>query len=192
MAMEIKEVSADLPTSFGEFRIHVYKIDCEDIVVMQYGELRTENVLMRMHSECLTAEVFGSLKCDCQEQLHKALKAIVANGNGLLFYLRQEGRGIGIFNKIRAYRLQDEGKNTIDANLLLGLPIDARNYEKVITILKQLSVKSVRLITNNPLKIDAFRDSGIEIKEIVKIGSTFRKHNSHYLNTKKNMMNHSL
>lgn len=170
----------------------MYKIDGEDIILMQYGELQKENVLMRMHSECLTGDVFGSLKCDCQEQLHKALEAIAANGSGLLFYLRQEGRGIGIFNKICAYRLQDEGENTIDANLLLGLPVDARSYEKVITILKQLEVKSIRLITNNPLKIDAFKDSGIKINEIVKIRSTFGKYNSFYLNTKKDMMNHSL
>lgn len=190
--MEMKEISAFLPTSFGEFHIHVYKVEGEDIILMQYGKLQKEDVLMRIHSECLTGDVFGSLKCDCQEQLHKALEAIAANRNGLLFYLRQEGRGIGIFNKICAYRLQDEGENTIDANLLLGLPIDARCYEKVITILKQLGVKSVRLITNNPLKVDAFQDSGIKINEVVKIKSTFGKYNSFYLNTKKNMMNHSL
>ncbi len=160
--------------------------------MLQYGELQTEDVLMRMHSECLTGDVFGSLKCDCQEQLHKALKAIVANGSGLLFYLRQEGRGIGIFNKICAYNLQDKGENTIDANLLLGLPVDARKYDGVIKILQGLGIKSVRLITNNPLKVEAFDDSGIKISEIVKIDSTFGEFNSFYLNTKKSLMNHSL
>ena len=191
--MEKKEISAFLPTKYGEFRIHVFKTDDgDDIVMLQYGDIQSENVLMRMHSECLTGDVFGSLKCDCQEQLHKALKAIVANGSGLLFYLRQEGRGIGIFNKICAYNLQDKGENTIDANLLLGLPVDARKYDGVIKILQDLGVRSVRLITNNPLKIEAFDESGIEISEIVKIDSTFGEFNSFYLNTKKSLMNHSL
>lgn len=191
--MNKNEISAFLPTQYGEFCIHVFKTEeGEDIVMMQYGELQTENVLMRMHSECLTGDVFGSLKCDCQEQLHKALQAIVAHGNGLLFYLRQEGRGIGIFNKICAYNLQDKGENTIDANLLLGLPVDARKYDGVISILQKLGVKSVRLITNNPLKIDAFGNSGIEINEVVKIDSTFGEFNSFYLNTKKSLMNHAL
>lgn len=191
--MEKKEISAFLPTKYGEFRIHVFKTDDgDDIVMLQYGDIQSEDVLMRMHSECLTGDVFGSLKCDCQEQLHKALKAIVANGSGLLFYLRQEGRGIGIFNKICAYNLQDKGENTIDANLLLGLPVDARKYDGVIKILQDLGVKSVRLITNNPLKIEAFDESGIEISEIVKIDSTFGEFNSFYLNTKKSLMNHSL
>ena len=191
--MDKKEISAFLPTKYGEFCIHVYKTDDgDDIVMLQYGELQTEDVLMRMHSECLAGDVFGSLKCDCQEQLHKALKAIVVNGSGLLFYLRQEGRGIGIFNKICAYNLQDKGENTIDANLLLGLPVDARKYDGVIKIIQDLGIKSVRLITNNPLKVEAFDDSGIKISEIVKIDSTFGEFNSFYLNTKKSLMNHSL
>lgn len=191
--MDNKEISAFLPTKYGDFRIHVFKMDdSEDIVMLQHGELQTENTLMRMHSECLTGDVFGSLKCDCQEQLHKALKAIVDNGSGLLFYLRQEGRGIGIFNKICAYNLQDKGENTIDANLHLGLPVDARTYDGVISILHHLNVKSVRLITNNPLKIEAFDNSGIAINEVVKIDSTFGEFNSYYLNTKKSLMNHML
>lgn len=190
--MNIKETSAFLPTTYGDFKIHAYQIDGEDVILLQYGELRTENVLMRMHSECLTGDVFGSRKCDCQEQLHKALRAIAENGNGLLFYLRQEGRGIGIFNKICAYKLQDEGENTIDANLLLGLPVDSRSYQSVVEILHRLGVKSIRLITNNPLKINAFDDSGIKIEEIVKIESTFGEHNSFYLKTKKELMNHNL
>lgn len=190
--MQYDQTTAFLPTQYGNFKIHVYKFGEDDVILLQYGEIQTENVLMRMHSECLTGDVFGSVRCDCQEQLHKAIKAVAENGNGLIFYLRQEGRGIGIFNKIRAYKLQDEGANTIDANLLLGLPVDARKYENVITILKELGVKSVRLITNNPLKIKAFDDSEIKINEIVKIKSTFGEYNTFYLNTKRDMMQHNL
>ncbi len=189
----MKETSAFLPTLFGEFRIHVFKNETgEDIVMLQHGEIQHENVLMRIHSECLTGDVFGSQKCDCQEQLHKSLEAIIENGSGLLFYLRQEGRGIGIFNKICAYKLQDDGENTIDANLLLGLPVDARKYDSVINILHELGISSVRLITNNPLKIEAFENSGIAITEIVKVESTFGTYNSFYLNTKKQLMHHMI
>lgn len=192
LVLRMEMVSAFLPTIFGNFQIKVFKILNEEVVVLQYGDIQIENELVRIHSECLTGDVFGSLKCDCREQLHRSLKAIVDNGSGMVFYLKQEGRGIGIFNKIHAYKLQEQGENTIDANIRLGLPVDARKYDNVIAILNYFDINSIRLITNNPLKINAFKNSGIKIKEIVKIKSSYNKYNLNYLNTKKELMKHTL
>ncbi len=132
---------------------------------MVKGELKdAEDVLCRIHSECLTSEVFGSQKCDCKHQLDSALDEVQASGKGVVLYLRQEGRGIGLGNKIRAYALQEEGLDTVDANQALGLPIDARNYEIAAEMLQYLGIRSVRLLTNNPLKIRALADIGIVAK----------------------------
>lgn len=154
-----------LPTSHGDFRCLVFK-DSQGFehVAMIKGEISGQaDILCRVHSQCLTSEVFGSLKCDCKHQLDSALEAIQKNKQGVLLYLRQEGRGIGLGNKIKAYALQETGLDTVDANEVLGLPIDSRDYGLAAEMLKMLQVKSVQLFTNNPLKITALEQAGIKV-----------------------------
>lgn len=148
-----------------------------------------ENVLVRIHSECLTGDLFGSERCDCGEQLDLAMERTFEEG-GMVIYLRQEGRGIGLINKLRAYQLQDKGLNTIDANTHLGLEIDGRSYEAAIAILEDLGVSSIRLLTNNPEKIHALEHSGIELKGRVPLVIPPKAKNRGYLNTKKDQMGH--
>ena len=163
---------ARLPTDFGEFRILGYRSlnSNEEFVVLVQGELRKDRpTLVRVHSQCLTGDVFGSTKCDCGQQLRKAMELIEREESGAIVYQQQEGRGIGIINKIRAYALQDKGADTIEANEKLGLAVDLRSYEQCAEILRHLGVKSVRLMSNNPEKIWAFKKMGLEVVERVSL-----------------------
>jgi GTP cyclohydrolase II len=184
--------SAILPTSHGEFLMRVVK-DEKDIehVVIYKGAVQNADILdVRVHSECMTSEVFHSLKCDCNEQLAWALDHIEKKGTGLVIYLRQEGRGIGLFNKINAYALQDAGRNTIDANTELGFEADQRTYDIAGKILDAFKVKSINLITNNPLKINDLEKYGIEIRSRIPILIEPNEHNKDYIKIKSDKMNH--
>jgi GTP cyclohydrolase II len=186
-------VSCKLPTQWGEFDLHGL-VDVHtggEHAAMSLGRLDDgEPVLTRMHSECLTGDTLYSLKCDCGAQLQGGLEAIAAAGRGVLLYLRQEGRGIGLVNKIRAYALQQAGADTVEANRLLGLPDDARDYTVAADILGRLGVKQVRLLTNNPAKVDALRRLGIEVVERVPLHIEPNPHNRGYLQTKSRRMGH--
>jgi GTP cyclohydrolase II len=183
---------AIVPTEYGRVQVVVYHETgshhehCAIVVGELQGE---ERVLARVHSECFTGEVLHSLKCDCREQLDYALRAIVKEGRGVVMYLRQEGRGIGLGNKIRAYALQEQGADTVDANRLLGFDDDLRQYHAANAILKDLGVRSVRLLTNNPEKVQALRDEGLPVERVavhIKAGTD----NEHYLATKRARMGH--
>ncbi|MCR5080216.1 MAG: GTP cyclohydrolase II [Treponema sp.] len=188
---------AKLPTKYGTFTLYGYqdKITGQNHEALVYGNLKKEeSVLCRIHSECLTGDTFGSLKCDCGQQFDLAMKKIAENKSGVLVYLTQEGRGIGILNKIKAYSLQEKGMDTIEANLALGFPEDMRDYTCGIQILKDLGVKKVKLMTNNPKKIEAlnFEGSGIEVTERVPVSIQPQKYDEFYLTTKKIRMGHLL
>lgn len=183
-----------LPTAHGDFDIHVFqdpKTGEEHVALSKGGaDLSGQPVLVRIHSECLTGDAFGSLKCDCGPQLHATMKMIHDAGQGVILYLRQEGRGIGLTNKIRAYALQDQGHDTVDANLLLNLPADARRYDMCSIMLGHLKVEEVKLITNNPLKIKALQDLGINVVDRVRLTVGLNIFNQDYLNTKQKRMSH--
>ena len=193
---EIRNVESDafLPTESGNFRIAVTPDDrgMEHALLYVEGFSKSVNPLVRIHSECLTGDAFHSLKCDCGAQLKKSMELIQKEGAGAIVYLRQEGRGIGLESKIQAYALQDRGYDTLDANLALGLPADARDYEIAATMLKKKSVTSVRLMTNNPLKVKGLRDNGITVFDRVSHISGLCESNRDYLNTKKARMGHLL
>lgn len=188
---------AKLPTRYGDFTLYGF-LDTSDgshHEALVAGDVSGgKSVLCRVHSECLTGDTFGSLKCDCGEQLDAAMKKIAAEGSGVLVYLSQEGRGIGLLNKIKAYSLQDKGLDTVDANLALGLPEDARDYYCGIQILKNLGISRIRLMTNNPQKVDALscRECGIEITERIPLEVPVQKHDAFYLKTKAVRMGHLL
>jgi len=183
-----------LPTAFGDFEIIVFQDPDtgEEHLALSQGldAASTKPILVRIHSECLTGDAFGSLKCDCGPQLHSTMKMISDKGQGVILYLRQEGRGIGLTNKIRAYALQDQGHDTIDANLLLNLPADARHYDMCTIMLDYLKIKEVRLITNNPLKINALKDLGVNVVDRIAITVGLNIFNQDYLQTKQERMSH--
>jgi 5-amino-6-(5-phosphoribosylamino)uracil reductase/diaminohydroxyphosphoribosylaminopyrimidine deaminase/5-amino-6-(5-phosphoribosylamino)uracil reductase len=185
--------SSSLPTRHGPFELRVYERAGAEYPILIRGRLEdVPRPLVRLHSECLTGEVFGSLRCDCGEQLERALELIAAEGCGALLYLRQEGRGIGLANKVRAYHLQDDGMDTIQANLALGLPSDARTYDVAAAILRMVGAPSVRLITNNPTKILGLEAHGVAVEECIPLPSTVNPVNADYLRTKVERMGHRI
>jgi GTP cyclohydrolase II len=182
--------NATLPTRHGNFDTYVFS---GEHLALVHGEVRGhEDVLVRVHSECMTSEVFGSLKCDCKEQLEAALAAVARAGAGAVLYLRQEGRGIGLANKIRAYALQSRGHDTVDANRMLGLPDDARKYDVARDMLAHLGVTSVRLMTNNPAKVRELRGLGVPVTARVPVVVAPTKHSAGYLEAKRLRMDHDL
>ena len=184
-----------LPTEFGEFRIIGYRSlnSDEEFVALVRGEQPSDRpTLVRIHSQCLTGDVFGSTKCDCGQQLHTAMRMIQREGRGAIVYQQQEGRGIGILNKIRAYALQDEGADTIEANEKLGLAVDLRCYEQCAEILRDLGLARVRLMSNNPDKLRALEEAGLNVVERVSLAIPPADAARHYLRTKKEKMGHLL
>lgn len=185
--------TAKLPTQIGEFLITGYRSlnSDEEFVVIYKGDMEAEvPTLVRIHSQCLTGDVFGSIKCDCGPQLHKAMEMIEAEGRGAIVYQQQEGRGIGIINKIRAYALQDQGADTVEANERLGFAVDSRNYQQCAEILFDLGLCKVRVISNNPDKLKALEDAGLRIVERIPIEVAAEKPAAHYMRTKKEKMGH--
>lgn len=187
--------SALLPTIYGDFEIHSFSNNdlpySPDLALVGSGFDAHNLPLVRLHSECLTGDVLGSLRCDCGQQLKMAMEKIAQEG-GLLIYLRQEGRGIGLHNKIEAYQKQDHGFDTVEANTELGFQADLRNYEKAIRILKYFNVHRFRLLTNNPVKFNALTDAGLIIEERIPIIASSNAHNELYLNTKREKLGHIL
>ncbi len=185
---------AEIPTDLGPFLMVVYRFgdapEDEHLAVVRGDVKGAEAVMTRVHSECLTGEVFHSLKCDCREQLDKALEAIAAAGRGVLVYLRQEGRGIGLGNKIRAYALQAEGKDTVEANLALGFAADLRSYDMAAAILRDLGVASVALMTNNPDKLAGLEQAGVKVAAHVPHWVGDHEHNREYLEVKRAKLGH--
>lgn len=187
--------SSRLPTRHGEFVMHAYRAEGEaaEHIALVKGDVSGDEVLTRVHSECLTGDVFASLRCDCGEQLARALERIQETGRGLVIYMRgHEGRGIGITQKLRAYALQDQGLDTVEANLALGLPVDSRRFDAAAAILRELGVRSVRLMSNNPMKILALQEHGIVVSEREAHEMPANAENGPYLLTKRDKLGHLL
>lgn len=187
-------VKATIPTQHGSYVIYAFESDRPaqpHLALVSDGLDLRATVDVRVHSECITGDVFGSLRCDCGEQLEAALRHFEQHG-GILLYLRQEGRGIGIVNKLKAYNLQDQGMDTAEANIALGFHADERDYSPAISILKSLGVKSIRILTNNPEKFEAFETSGIEVVERLALQIPSHKENEFYLDTKRKVFGHWL
>ncbi|WP_055107724.1 bifunctional 3,4-dihydroxy-2-butanone-4-phosphate synthase/GTP cyclohydrolase II [Paenibacillus ihumii] len=190
-----REVEVRMPTDYGEFRAIAYSndVDSKEHVALVKGQIKSEEpVLVRVHSECLTGDVFHSHRCDCGPQFEAALRQIEEEGNGVLLYMRQEGRGIGLINKLKAYKLQEQGLDTVDANLKLGFPADLRDYGIGAQILKDLGIRQIRLLTNNPRKITGLEGYGLEVVERVPIQMKENEDNSNYLHTKQKKLGHLL
>ena len=185
---------AKLPTLAGYFDIYTFEDDVanENAVIVKGNLEAKENVPMRIHSECLTGDVFGSKRCDCRDQLLKSLVYLGEQPYGLLIYLRQEGRGIGLVNKIKAYSLQEQGYDTVEANLKLGLPADSRDYTYAVEVLNYFRIKSVKIMTNNPEKINFLESNGIKVSGRIALKSQTTEFNKFYLLTKKEKMGHQI
>jgi 3,4-dihydroxy 2-butanone 4-phosphate synthase / GTP cyclohydrolase II len=184
-----------MPTDYGNFNLHLYrsKLNGEHHLALVYGEVAgKKNVLVRVHSECLTGDVFGSRRCDCGPQLHQAMRQVADAGQGVIVYMRQEGRGIGLAPKIKAYKLQEQGYDTVEANQKLGYEMDLREYGLGAQILADLGLKTIRLLTNNPRKVVGLEGYGLEIVEQVPIRVKPNPHNTRYLNTKREKLGHLL
>ena len=190
-----RKVRARIPTAQGEFQLHLYTNDTDEKehLALVLGEVQGKtDVLVRVHSECFTGDVLGSRRCDCGEQLHQAMQNIARQGEGVLIYLRQEGRGIGLLDKLRAYNLQDLGYDTVEANLALGHQADEREYSVAVQILVDLGITSVQLLTNNPSKIEHLSLLGIPVTRRVPLETAVTADNATYLSTKVQRMNHLL
>ena len=190
-----RTVCAHIPTNDGGFELCLYNnnLDTKEHLALVLGDIRDkENVLVRVHSECFTGDVLGSLRCDCGEQLQKSMQIIALAGEGVVIYLRQEGRGIGLADKLRAYNLQDEGYDTVDANLALGHQVDERDYTAAALIIHELGIRSARLLTNNPSKIESLHKLGVSLSERIPLEPTITSDNAGYLHTKIRRMNHLL
>src|SRR5215472_9379638 len=189
-----KVAEADFPTQFGLFRIYGFRCRAgartEEAVVLKMGDLAGDPPLVRIHSQCLTGDVFHSLRCDCRAQLEIAMNAIAREGRGLLIYEHQEGRGIGLLNKLRAYELQDQGADTVEANERLGFDSDLRSYELPGAILQYFSLKKLRLLSNNPEKVEAVERAGVEVTERVPCVADVHERREAYLRTKRDRMGH--
>jgi GTP cyclohydrolase II len=197
----LRYAEADAPTEYGVLRMVVYRVNNQAIpeehIALVVGDLGMSPagdaaVLVRVHSECWTGEVMRSLKCDCRDQLDQAMRAITHAGRGVVVYLRQEGRGIGLGNKVRAYALQSDGVDTVDANRILGFADDARRYDVAAAILRDLGVRRARLLTNNPLKVRGLEAGGIQVAERIAIKSEPNAHNAGYLAAKAKKLGHEL
>jgi GTP cyclohydrolase II len=187
----VKQIaSADFPTRWGQFRIHGFRLAGEDAVALVMGDVHESPPLVRIHSQCLTGDVFGSLRCDCRQQLEMALSLIAQEGAGVLIYEQQEGRGIGLMPKLQAYELQDAGLDTVEANEKLGFKADHREFALPAEILKALGVARVRLLSNNPDKVAALEKAGIQVTERVPCEVTPTSHAEEYLKTKKEKLGH--
>ena len=185
--------TSNLPTDLGEFKVHAFTEEKEskDHLAISMGDLLTdEPVLCRIHSQCITGESLFSMRCDCRYQLTESLKQIAASGRGVVFYLQQEGRGIGLSNKIRAYNLQDKGLDTVEANHQLGFKEDERNYEIVSEMITFLGIKKIDLMTNNPKKIEALKSMNIEVNQRIPLSSDTNKYNEKYISTNIKKLGH--
>jgi GTP cyclohydrolase II len=191
--MNVEQLScARIPTKFGDFELCVYSnsLDGKEHMALILGEIKGQSdVLLRIHSECFTGEVLGSMRCDCGPQLEMAMQRISTAGQGVLLYLRQEGRGIGLAEKLRAYNLQDQGYDTVEANIILGHQPDERDYRVAARIIEQLGILSVRLLTNNPQKMGALEESGIRVIDMLALQAEITDENADYLQTKAHRLN---
>jgi len=196
MNNELKFIeTSKLPTDIGEFTVHAFtdQKESKDHLAICMGDLLTnEPVLSRIHSQCITGESFFSMRCDCRYQLTESLQQIANVGRGVVFYLQQEGRGIGLSNKIKAYSLQDKGLDTVEANHQLGFKEDERTYETVSGMIKFLAIKKLDLMTNNPKKIKALKDMGVEVNQRIPLSTDTNKYNEKYISTKINKLGHLL
>jgi 3,4-dihydroxy 2-butanone 4-phosphate synthase/GTP cyclohydrolase II len=190
-----RQISVDLPTDYGHFNLVAYKqkLDGMDHLALVKGTWdKDEPILVRVHSSCMTGDIFGSCRCDCGPQLHKAMEMIEKEGKGVILYMNQEGRGIGLLNKLKAYKLQEEGRDTVEANLELGFKMDEREYGIGAQILRDLGVKKMKLLSNNPKKRTGLISYGLEIVDNIAIEIPANEHNEGYLKTKKEKMGHTL